>query len=98
MRTTQKTLDALLLQLAIRCGVDIGHYAKNANGKYEAQLGNLAFDRNIGGVQVQQISNVHGGVSTPFGDRRHTKGQMEQLLRFALDSIRFYEDNPQANH
>lgn len=53
---------------------DVGGYVLNYAGYY-------------GGYRVEQFSNEHGGVDTPFGHLRRPAREMVDTMRFAIDAV-----------
>lgn len=65
-RITEKMLQARIDYLNKITGNPAAPYAKDETGKMKAQIGNYHLSHAYGGVCVHQMSNEHGGASTPI--------------------------------
>jgi hypothetical protein len=62
-------------------------YTKDASGHYTSNVGHYTISGAYGGVQLQQIVNEGGGVTTPLGGGYCTKRELADKMRAFISGI-----------
>ena len=92
-RYTKKDVGGCASRLADDLGKKFGGCWVRKEGKLKAIVGCWTVDYNptYGGAQIQEIVNVGGGVTLPFGPRRLKAREFCETTRFAQDAIKIYK-------
>lgn len=80
-RATIKQLEAFCDRINIATGSPEAPYARDAQGKLTACVGNYHISQAYGGVSLQRMCNEHGGVTSPLGLGHVTKRELRDQLR-----------------
>jgi len=86
-RITLKTLQAVVDRLNVLTNSPLKAYAKDANGKYVAQIGNYSISQAYGGVNLERMVNVYGGISNPWSTGHMPKALLCSLLQAYMSGI-----------
>ena len=89
MNCMVKPVEVVFRRFAKAMGRKVGRYTRLKSGKLKANIGNWSLDYNsvYGGYVIEEMYNKSGGVSQPFGSRRHSANQLIVMMRFAMDSL-----------
>ena len=85
-RITKGHLERLADILNKEMGTPSAPYVKGDDDRYHAQIGNYHLGYAYGGVELIQMDNESGGVSTVIN--RGTKRELYEKMRAMLDGIR----------
>lgn len=85
-RVRQQLLDVRLEWLNKALGRPMNPW-RTENGKNKGNIGNLHFDKNIGGLRIEEIANESGAASCPFGCNRWSTGEMYEVLDTILAAV-----------
>lgn len=88
-RTTTKQLEALCDEINRLTGSPMTPYAKDAEGKYRAQVGCFCIEQSYGGVNLARIANEGGAQSCPLGLSSRPKRELRDQMRAFIDGLRF---------
>lgn len=88
-RITDSMLQARIDRLNKLTGSPMAPYIQNANGKWEAQIGNFHLSHAYGGVCVHRMVNESGGCSTPIVYGHVTKRECFDALCAFMAGIEF---------
>ena len=88
-RYTRKDAERCAIRLAETLGKKIGKCWIKKNGKNVAIIGcwDLDYNPTYGGAVIEEIINVGGGVTHPFGSRRMKADSFCQATRMAQDAV-----------
>jgi hypothetical protein len=64
-----------------KTGNPLTPYKKDETGKFSAQIGNYHLDYAYGGVALEQMVNIHGGVNSVFGCGYVTKRDLYNRMQ-----------------
>lgn len=81
MRTSKQQVESVFAMLATATG---HHVAKSWD---DVGAWKLTYAACYGGYAIEEISNEHGGIFHPLGERRRPAGEMWSTMHFALRAI-----------
>ena len=79
-RITMSQLEYLVKEINEVTGNKIEPYTKNKDGSYTTNIGNYHLQGAYGGLQLQQMHNKGGAITTPLGSGFNTKKEMYYKL------------------
>lgn len=68
-------------------------YAKDAQGKYKAQIGNFHISQAYGGYCLHQMNNNEGGVTTPLGQGHIPARELYEQMQAFLKGIQHAKED-----
>lgn len=86
-RVTQQMLESVVSLINDASNTPKETYTRDANGKFKSNIGNYHLSYAYGGVELQQIVNEGGGVSTPLYTGHTTKKELYLAMRSFLTGL-----------
>jgi hypothetical protein len=84
-RITDKQLDAMCDRINRATGSPLVPWARNADGRNVAQIGNYHISHAYGGVCLHRMHNAGGGVSSPLYSGHIPKRELyDQMFAFLM--------------
>lgn len=87
MRITNKDLEAVVNRINDITNSPKESYVKNADGKFIAQIDNYHLSFAYGGVSLQRMHNISGGVSTPINSGHVSKRELYNLMQAYINGL-----------
>jgi|TARA_R110000824_G_scaffold388680_2_gene584329 hypothetical protein len=86
-RITESMLENLVYQINDSSNTPKEPYTKDENGKHKSNIGNYHLGFAYGGVELHQMVNDGGGITTPLSTGYTTKKELYLALRSFLTGM-----------